>query len=98
MYIVSSATCDELVAPEHGHVETPSGHSVGDTAHYWCDPCYTMTGPQDRVCQANGKWSEMDPICEGEHYTEYSFQMINEIKWASSRENLSSVVCEQQRR
>ena len=70
------ADCGYPDEPEHGHVETPSGHSVGDSAHYWCDPCYTLTGPLNRVCQANGKWSEMDPVCEGEYLIEFSFQIV----------------------
>ena len=34
-------------------------------ANYSCDNGYELVGPSIRMCQANGSWSDVDPLCKG---------------------------------
>ncbi len=47
-------------------VPTSAGTSFGDVARYSCDTGYTLNGPAERTCQADGQWSESVPTCESE--------------------------------
>ncbi len=37
------------------------------TATYTCNPGYTRSGDQLRICQANGDWSGSAPVCNREY-------------------------------
>jgi len=36
---------------------------LGSIVRYSCDEGYTLYGPVERVCQANGTWTDTTPIC-----------------------------------
>ena len=43
--------------------------TFGQTAMYSCNNGYTAQGVrQNRICLANGQWSESDLVCKGESY------------------------------
>ncbi len=60
--IGSAPECPELANPENGAV-TISGLTPGSTADYVCDDGFAIVGPQRRVCQRNGEWTEEAPEC-----------------------------------
>ena len=37
----------------------------GSVANYSCDNGHEIVGPSTRICQANGSWSDTDPLCKG---------------------------------
>ena len=39
------------------------GYRVGSIIRYSCNEAYTLYGPEERVCQANGMWSDVSPSC-----------------------------------
>ena len=47
-------------------MDTSAGTSFGDVARYSCDTGYTLNGPAERTCQADGRWNGSVPTCEGE--------------------------------
>ncbi len=56
-------SCAELVNPSDGRVDTSAGTSFGDVARYSCDTGYTLNGPAERTCQADGQWNGSVPSC-----------------------------------
>lgn len=55
--------CGDL-SIEDGSVDT--GLSVeGVIANYTCDTGFRLVGDVGRVCQSDGLWSGMNPICQG---------------------------------
>ena len=66
MYTSASVgvSCGQPVIPRNGHVDTSAGTSFGDVARYSCDTGYTLSGPAERTCQANGLWNGSDATCE----------------------------------
>ena len=61
-------SCGPPDAPSNGRVNTSAGTSFDDVARYSCDTRYTLNGPAQRTCQANGQWSGSVPTCESEIY------------------------------
>ena len=59
-------SCVEPDAPSNGHVDTSAGTSSGDVARYSCDTGYTLNGPAERTCLADGRWNGSAPTCESE--------------------------------
>ena len=59
-------TCGQPYNPSNGRVDTGGGTSFGDVARYSCDTGYTLNGPAERTCQADGQWSGSVPTCESE--------------------------------
>ena len=59
--------CPLLASPINGFVETDN-RSVEAEARYSCSKGFTLNGPQTRICQPNGAWSEDEPTCERELY------------------------------
>ena len=47
-------------------MNTSAGTSFGDVARYSCDTGYTLNGPAERTCQADGRWNGSVPTCESE--------------------------------
>ena len=66
--IAAVVSCDPLDNPNNGRVDTSAGTSFGDVARYSCNTGYTVSGPAERTCQANGEWSGSVPTCESEIY------------------------------
>ena len=46
----------------HGNVVV-SGLTVGSTATYSCNEGYNLNGVEERVCQSDGEWSDIAPVC-----------------------------------
>ncbi|XP_064386252.1 CUB and sushi domain-containing protein 2-like isoform X2 [Halichondria panicea] len=55
-------SCGSLDDPINGRVTT-TGTTLSNTATYTCNPGYTLSVDQTRVCQANGDWSGSEPSC-----------------------------------
>ena len=55
--------CPELPSPTFGQV-TLRGLLFNDKANYTCELGYTLVGPKQRLCQADGTWSGSFPICK----------------------------------
>ena len=54
--------CLPLTSPGNGTV-TLSGRSVGDIATYTCSDVFYLMGNMTTVCQSNGSWSDVPPMC-----------------------------------
>lgn len=55
--------CDALTIG-NGQVDCPGGAESGDTCTFSCDPGYTLSGTEERTCQANGSWTGSRASCE----------------------------------
>ncbi|XP_065203954.1 sushi, von Willebrand factor type A, EGF and pentraxin domain-containing protein 1-like, partial [Planococcus citri] len=55
--------CEELASPSFGRV-TLRGLLFSDKANYTCELGYTLVGPKQRTCQADGTWSGNTPTCK----------------------------------
>ncbi|KAJ6652285.1 hypothetical protein lerEdw1_012753 [Lerista edwardsae] len=57
--------CGDPGIPSHGIRHGGNDLGVDSTVWFSCEPGYTLRGPLQRVCQANGSWSGTQPECEG---------------------------------
>ena len=55
--------CLNLTSPSNGQVSLATT-TLGSVAMYTCDNGYEVVGASMRECQANGSWSENEPVCE----------------------------------
>lgn len=55
--------CAPLTAPPHGTVAVTNEGNYPSTATYACGPSLGLSGGSARVCQADGSWSGIEPIC-----------------------------------
>ena len=55
--------CELLVDPHNGEVHQ-TGRYLGDRAIYTCAPGWEIVGPEERVCQSSGRWSNSEPFCK----------------------------------
>ena len=62
--ITAGVSCGQLVNQSNGRVDTSAGTSFGVVARYSCDTGYTLIGPAERTCQADGRWNGSVPRCE----------------------------------
>ena len=65
MSIFVGIFCNLLDGPSNGSVSPRTGN-FGDVAKYSCDTGYTLNGPAERTCQADGQWNGSVPTCKGE--------------------------------
>ena len=65
-YFSVGVSCGQPDIPSNGRVGTSAGTSFGDVARYSCDTGYTVSGPAERTCQADGRWNGSVPTCERE--------------------------------
>ena len=63
---VYTAQCPPLYNPAFGSVEV-SGHSVGDTATYYCGFGYKLIGETVLTCRDDSSWSNEPPTCISMH-------------------------------
>ncbi|XP_039594736.1 fibulin-7 [Polypterus senegalus] len=56
-------TCPSLEAPQNG-VKYGSKNFVDHEIHFFCNQGYKLIGPSTRVCQENGSWTGVNPICK----------------------------------
>lgn len=52
----------------NGYVEGRS-YKYGDSVVYTCNPGFKIRGDYRSVCQADGKWSNEPPRCDGEDFS-----------------------------
>ena len=56
--------CETLVNPSNGKVTVTDGsRPPGTIAIYSCSPGYDLVGVQTLLCQNNGLWSGVTPVC-----------------------------------
>ena len=55
--------CLNLTSPSNGQVSLTAA-TPGSVATYTCDNGYEVVGASVRECQANGSWSEDEPVCD----------------------------------
>ena len=41
-----------------------NGNEFQDVATYTCSESFSLIGPANRTCQANGEWSGEEPSCQ----------------------------------
>lgn len=61
----SATECSEvLLSPQNGTLVFSSGRDIGSTATYSCvDGFDLILGDEMRICQTNGQWSGIAPMC-----------------------------------
>ena len=55
--------CTPLCDPSSGYVNH-SDNLVGSMAMYECDQEFVLSGPVYRLCQSDGTWSDIEPVCD----------------------------------
>ncbi|XP_041105855.1 fibulin-7-like isoform X2 [Polyodon spathula] len=58
-----TVTCPSLEAPQYGQ-KFGSKYLVDHEVHFTCSPGYQLVGPGSRVCQENGIWTGVNPVCK----------------------------------
>ncbi|XP_037529106.1 CUB and sushi domain-containing protein 2 [Rhipicephalus sanguineus] len=62
----SPTTCPAPGPIANGAVDVPPGKLVVNTkVQYRCNAGYTLVGMTERICQADGSWSNTEPMCQG---------------------------------
>ena len=54
-------------------------HSFKEKIRYECNEGYNLKGPSYRTCQANEKWGDKDPICEGKIFDLVNIRIISYV-------------------
>ena len=62
-YFHAVVDCEPLSAPTNGDVKDPVT-TYQSVATYQCNTGYDLIGESSRTCQADGNWSEQEPICQ----------------------------------
>ena len=62
-YMHAVVDCGPLPHPAHGTVQYVRS-IYGSEATYNCNDTYVLLGENQRTCQVNGEWSELEPLCE----------------------------------
>jgi len=64
----SQPTCIAVRCPAAGQIAdgrvSSNGDTMGKKLTYSCNSGYGLSGPSERICQANGKWSGIAPTCK----------------------------------
>ena len=65
--------------------DIPNGKIIGyvfsfkEKIRYECNEGYNLKGPSYRTCQANEKWGDKDPICEGKIFDLVNIRIISYV-------------------
>ena len=65
--------------------DIPNGKIIGyvysfkEKIRYECNEGYNLKGPSYRTCQANEKWGDKDPICEGKIFDLVNIRIITYV-------------------
>ena len=64
-----------------------TGRYLGDRAIYTCSPGWEIVGAEERVCQADGTWTNQEPFCKkrGMVGGSSSIPWVNWQIWARAR-------------
>lgn len=62
--------CPTVSKPVNGLVTCTSGANYNSLCRFVCDEGFEMRGSTTRVCQDNGQFSGVQPICECKHFIE----------------------------
>ena len=62
--LLFSGVCPPLRSPRYGRVSVNT-YDVGGIATYSCNTGYGLSG-YGRTCSSSGRWSGLEPTCEGE--------------------------------
>ena len=65
-------------------------HSFKEKIRYECNEGYNLKGPSYRTCQANEKWGDKDPICEGKIFYLLNVKIIFLMRQHNTKENRKS--------
>ncbi|CAF4748505.1 unnamed protein product [Pieris macdunnoughi] len=61
---VVSVSCNPLATSSPPLRLYTTGHKLGNTAHFSCEPGYHLSGSPQLYCMGNGHWSSLPPTCE----------------------------------
>ena len=70
--------CDLLLDPVNGEVHQ-TGRYLGDRAIYTCGHGWEIVGAEERVCQANGEWSNQEPYCKKRGKRENTYLVLSNV-------------------
>ncbi|XP_029427966.1 CUB and sushi domain-containing protein 2 isoform X2 [Rhinatrema bivittatum] len=59
----SQGFCGDPGIPSHG-IRLGEDFSLTSVVRFSCEPGYTLRGSSERICNANGSWSGLQPSCE----------------------------------
>ena len=62
-FIRTVVSCGRLSGPTNGDVSFTST-SVNSKATYSCNNGFLLVGQTTRICQSNGEWSRIAPVCK----------------------------------
>ena len=63
--LLSYDRCAAPLEPRYGFVRG-NDYTFSSTVSYGCVRGYRLVGPAERVCQADGAWSDNPPQCQSE--------------------------------
>ncbi len=63
IYVLLAVECGRLNNPTNGAVNTSSGTTFMMTVTYTCNPGYTPSSTDSRMCGATAEWSGEAPLC-----------------------------------
>ncbi len=69
-------SCGRLSDPTNGDVSFTS-ISVNSKATYSCNNGFILVGQTTRICQSNGEWSGIAPVCKSK--TEHMYQVFRKM-------------------
>lgn len=61
---IAGLPCEKIVAPHHGSM-TCTGLVTNSKCSFSCNPGYSLTGSQKRICQASSRWGGNKTSCDG---------------------------------
>ena len=75
--------CGVVKSPANGQI-TVLNTTYGSVASFQCNSGHSLVGPSSRQCQANGQWSSIPTLCDGEtlrcvHYSDYLMQLSSSL-------------------
>ena len=87
---MSVVDCSSLTSPSNGEVSltTTTFESV---AMYTCEEGYLLMGSPMRECQADGNWTQQDPLCESKFLKIDNFIMLCRLYSKNSSHSSTSI-------
>ena len=63
----SGHQCEKLVSPTNGKMQC-TGNTTDHSCSFTCNPGYDLRGSSNRSCNASGKWTGDETMCESKYY------------------------------